>query len=347
MTNVKPTKHVYHFWLDHLEVYGTFLDEEVFLWLDFENSNQSFFENFSCTKVENPKFEYQILFSQNNITLFSYFKGKKLKSNIKTKDYVAIYSSCFRILGIEWVTNILLSYFHVQEKNNLRRFDICFDFTIPIEIILSKFEKVEQRWSDFYGSLWEVQTRYIWEKKNTKNKRNLIRIYNKKDDILSKWKNALYQDYLLEDNITRVELEVRRELAQNYTFEELLIWENLVWIMKNYLEKHTQIFEELDLPKISLYRKPRKIDFGMIQAYGAWLMRVRIFLWHARGLIERWLCPVYALLDKDIIHPSTYDILKESWNFIQIMREIKQKEENWKEIMDAIKDNNYDSDKWV
>ena len=73
-------------------------------------------------------------------------------------------------------------------------------------------------------------------------------------------------------------------------------------------------------------------------------MRVRIFLGHARGLLERWLDPVYALLDKDIIHPTTYAILQESWNFIQILREIKQKEENWKEIMDAIKDKTYDSD---
>ena len=109
--------------------------------------------------------------------------------------------------------------------------------------------------------------------------------------------------------MTRIELEVRRELAQNYTFEELLVWENLVWIMKNYLEKHTHIFEELEISKISLYRKPKKIDYGMIQAHGAWLMRVRIFLWHARGLLERWLDPVYALLDKDIIHPVTYAIL--------------------------------------
>lgn len=344
MTNVKPTKHVYHFWLDHLEIYWTFLDESLFLGMDFENSNQSFFENFSCTKVENPKFEYQIVFSQNNITLFSYFKGKRLKSNIRTKDYVAIYSGCFRVLGIEWVTNILLSYFLIQERNNLRRFDICFDFNISIEIILSKFQKVEQRGSDFYGSLWEVQTRYIWEKKSSKNKRNLIRIYNKKDDILSKWKNALYQDYLLEDSMTRIELEVRRELAQNYTFEELLVSENLVGIMKNYLAKHTLIFEDLDIPNISLYRKPKKIDYGMIQAHGAGLMRVRIFLGHARGLLERWLDPVYALLDKDIIHPTTYAILEKSWNFIQILREIKHKEENWKAIMDAIKDNAYDSD---
>ena len=339
MTNVKPVKHVHHFWLDHLEVYGTFLDESRFLGMDFENSNQSFFEDFSCTKVENPKFEYQILFSRNNITLFSYFKGKKLKSNIKTKDYVAIYSSCFRVLGIEWVTNILLSYFHIQERNNLRRFDICFDFNIPIEIILSRFQKVEQRGSDFYGSQWEVQTRYIWEKKISKNKRNLIRIYNKKVDILSKWKNELYQDYLLEDSITRIELEIRRELAQNYTFEELLIWENLMWIMKNYLAKHTTIFHELNVSKISLYRKPKNVDFWIIQTNHSWLLRVRIFLWHARWLLERWLDPIYALLDKQIIHPTTLEVLNKSGNFIEVMRMIKNRERNWKEILDAIKDN--------
>jgi hypothetical protein len=52
--------------------------------------------------------------------------------------------------------------------------------------------------------------------------------------------------------------------------------------LKNYLKKHTQIFEEYEFPNISLYRKPKVIDFAMIQAYGADLLRVRMFLGHAR-----------------------------------------------------------------
>lgn len=72
-----------------------------------------------------------------------------------------------------------------------------------------------------------------------------------------------------------------------------------------------------------------------------------MFLGHARGLLQRWLCPVYALLDKEIIDKKTYTVLTESWNFVQMMREIKIRAENWKEIMDKIKDKSNDSGQWM
>ena len=56
----------------------------------------------------------------------------------------------------------------------------------------------------------------------------------KKIDILKKGKNELYQDYLLEQDVTRIELEVRRELAKNFSLEELFVDENLLGLLKNY-----------------------------------------------------------------------------------------------------------------
>jgi hypothetical protein len=50
--------------------------------------------------------------------------------------------------------------------------------------------------------------------KNSKNKRQLIRVYDKIRDIKEKKKIALYKDYLIEKNVTRVELEIRPELAK-------------------------------------------------------------------------------------------------------------------------------------
>ena len=328
-----------------MEIYATFLHEEIFVWVDFDNSNQIFFWDYSCIKVENPRYEYQILFSQDNVNLFSYFKWTKTKGKIATKDYVVFYGSCFRIHGKEFVFDTLLSLFRLSDTHTFRRFDICADFLLPISTVLSKFNEIHQRGANFYGSKWEVETEYIGEKKNSKNRRNIIRIYDKKADIIAKWKNKLYQDYLLEENVTRVELEIRRELAQNYTLEELSVDDNLIWLLKNYLWKHTSIFEEYNVDKISLYRKPKMVDFGMIQAHGESLMRVRMFLGHARGLLARWLCPVYALLAKDIMDEKTHSVLMRSWNFVQIMRDIKIQAESWKDIMDVIKDKTYDSDK--
>ena len=339
--------HIHHLGLDEMEIYATFLYEELLIWVDFDNSNQFFIWDYTCIKVENPRYEYQILFSKDNINLFSYFKGSKGKSKIETKDYVVFYGSCFRVHGKDFVFDTLLSFFRLSDTHIFRRFDICVDFLLPISTILSKFKERGQKGADFYGSKWEIETEYIWEKKNSKNRRSIIRIYNKKADILAKWKNKLYQDYLLKDYVTRIELEIRRDLAKNYTLEELFVDDNLVWLLRNYLRKHTDIFEGCDIPKISLYRKPKTIDFEEIQAYGTSLMRVRMFLGHARGLLQRWLCPVYALLDKEIIDEKTYTVLTESWNFVQMMREIKMRAENWKEIMDKIKDKPNDSSQWM
>ena len=58
---------------------------------------------------------------------------------------------------------------------------------------------------------------------NSKNKRQLIRVYNKIVDILVKKKIALYQDYLVEKNITRIELEIRPELAKVRNYKEVLM----------------------------------------------------------------------------------------------------------------------------
>ena len=69
----------------------------------------------------------------------------------------------------------------------------------------------------------------------------MIRIYNKINEIRKNEKIALYQDYLLYDNISRIELEMRRKLTKNYTLEELFVRENQYGIMKIILQ-NIQIF---------------------------------------------------------------------------------------------------------
>ena len=98
-----------------------------------------------------------------------------------------------------------------------------------------------QKTATFTDEKWKVETFYIWQVQNTKNKRNLIRIYNKINEIRKNEKIALYQDYLLYDNITRIELEMRRKLTKNYTLEELFVRENQYGIMKIILQ-NIQIF---------------------------------------------------------------------------------------------------------
>ena len=56
---------IYHFGIDHLEIYTSFLSEEIFEGVDFDNSNSFTYGEYDCTKVENPKFAYQIIFAKN------------------------------------------------------------------------------------------------------------------------------------------------------------------------------------------------------------------------------------------------------------------------------------------
>ena len=57
--------HIYHFGIDHLEIYTSFLSEEIFEGVDFDNSNSFTYGEYHCTKVENPRFAYQIVFAKN------------------------------------------------------------------------------------------------------------------------------------------------------------------------------------------------------------------------------------------------------------------------------------------
>ncbi len=334
---------IYHFGIDHLEIYTSFLSEEIFEGIDFDNSNSFTYGEYHCTKVENPRFAYQIVFAKNWVTLFSYFKWS-WKGNITTRDYVAIYSSCFRTEGNQWCYDILLSHFSPPGVKPLRRFDICIDILSPISTILKGFSKLTQKGALFFGKDGNVETYYIGNKKSSENKRSLIRIYNKKEDIFKKWKNRLYQDYLLQDDITRVELEIRRELAQNYTIEELFVEDNLLGLMKNYLRDHTSLFEKLVAQAITLYRKPEEVEFSLIQEYSRNIMRVRMFLGHARWLVERGICPVYALLYKEIIHAHTKNVLKNSWEFLNLMKNMKEDAEHWTQILEKIKITDHDID---
>jgi hypothetical protein len=328
-------KNTYHLGLDHLEIFANFSDESIFDWVDFDNSNYGTIWEFTFTKNEVPKYFYKILFTKDDFPMFAFYKWKK-HGKITTKNYVCLYSTFFKTHSIEKITEILFNYFKITPIHAIRRFDICLDILIPIEKVLQSFGTINQKWATFRGEWWTVETQYIWEKQKSLNKRQIIRIYNKKKDILSKGKNKLYQDYLLQDHVTRVELEVRRELAQNYTLEELVVPENLLGLLINYLEKHTSIFSKLRIEWITLYKKPKEVDFSLIQANTEWMKRVTTYMGHAKWLIKRWICPVYILLESGIVHEETKLLFDEIWWFNEIILEIRKQHRKWRKLLEKI-----------
>ncbi len=300
MENLNLENDVIHFGLDHLEVYGTFkYESELFNSLDFDNSNYGEIEDYTFTKNEVQKYLYKIIFTKNNYSLFAYYKWDN-SQNIATKDYIVIYSTAFKLLSYEEILYFLEWYFDLK---HCRRFDICLDIDWNINDILKEFWDVPT--SRVYKKSWEIETLYIWEVKNTLNKRQLIRIYDKQKDLIQKKKLKLYDTYFTYDDVTRIEIEVRQELAKNRNYYDVFDDSLLIWIFKNYIYKYSKIFESLSWDKVSLYKKKEIFDPEKFQALYYKTQRVNIFLWHARTIYNLWFCPVRVLITEWYIQELT------------------------------------------
>lgn len=303
--NIKDN--IIYFWLDHLEIFWTFNHEkELFEKLDFDNSNYWELEDYSFTKNEVPKYKYKVIFTKDNYSLFAYYKwDKDSNSIIKSKDKIVVYSTAFKLLNYEKIEYFLNWYFTL---NKCFRFDICIDINIDINIILKEFT-VLKTWKEYKKS-WEIETRYIWDSNKYRNKRQVIRVYNKILDIVEKHKHKLYKKYLVEDFVTRVELEIRSELAKNLPIQDIFDNEKLTCIFRNYLKKHTKIFDNENAKNISLYQKPlKKITAEQYQSTYYRNQRRKIFVWHAKSVYEMWYCPVRVLLWEWLIKDDTKKFL--------------------------------------
>jgi len=326
MKNINQEKDIIHFWLDHLEVFWTFKSEsEYFTKLDFDNSNYSEFGDYVFTKNEVNPYKYKIIFNKWDYSLFAYYKWDD-SQNIPTKDYIVIYSTVFIILTYEEILYFLQANFNLKR---CIRFDICIDLLVDINDFLKNIDNVKT--SRIYKKSGKIEIYYIWEVKNGLNKRQLIRIYNKKLDLTQKKKFNLYKDYFTYDNITRIELEVRAELANNRNYEDVFDDSLLIGIFKNYLYKYTKIFEEISWDKTTLFKTKQKFDPEKYQSLYYKKQRKNIFLWHDRTIYNMWFCPVRILLAEWYI---TQKIKQALW-YIRVENLINQE----KRIMWLARDN--------
>ena len=60
--------------------------------------------------------------------------------------------------------------------------------------------------------------------------------------------------------------------------------------MKNYLAKHTNIFENIPVNKITLYKKSVEVDFHIIQANEKDARLVKQFIWFTKKLERMSIC---------------------------------------------------------
>jgi len=189
----------------------------------------------------------------------------------------------------------------------LKRLDLALDVKKPIGKVVKNFRTLQSKWSKFYDDKGNIQTYYIWEKKNSLNKNLLIRIYDKIADIKQKEKQFLYPSYLKEDAITRIELEFRSESLKFLKLEQLLDRSYLFSIYTSYLLKHTQIFDKLkDDTPTRLQKLDKSITVEDLHARQLTKQRYfNTFLWYSRKFIALGSCPVDVLIRQWVITQQT------------------------------------------
>lgn len=319
MFNVKYIEqYIHHFGLDHLEVFWSFKDTSLFEKLDFDNSHEWTLDEYTIEKHKVPKYAYKITFRKDTHTLFAYYVWlpKSKKQPVATRDYIIAYGTAFRVLEYE---EILYFFEYYLELSHCRRFDICIDLKwIEINDLLEWYFH-EYMTGREYKKSWKIRTRYYWELKNSQNKRQIIRVYNKINDIKEKNKFALYGDYFDLGDVTRIELEVRQELAKTKHYREVFNDNTLLQIFKNYLKKHTNIFEILPWENETLYRNNKKYRYAngkrieLTPEDYQWLFyateRERMLEWHLKAIYNLWFCPVRIAIWLWYIKPKTERIL--------------------------------------
>jgi len=281
-----------HFGLDYMVIFGTFNHEEMFRSLNFENSDYWELEDFVFNKSKAPKYRYCITFNYKNHKVFSYVKGDD-REVIPTSDAITVYWVAFKIMTIDEIRYFLEWYFTLR---HMKRFDICMDIEDDIESVLKKFKPLKQKWWEIYWKRGVIETKYFWNPKRSINKRSVIRVYNKIADLNWSNKESLYMDYIEKDAVTRIELEVRGQLASHAIYFQLFDEEFLKWIFKNYLRRHTDIFKNISNEKITLYRDPSKKERSEAHRIYYEKMYRKTFIWYARKIKEMWVCPVRLLI---------------------------------------------------
>ncbi len=321
-------KDIISFDVDYIELFWTLkIYREIWKWIDNDNSH---FREYKWYTLEYTwalrNYESKITFWKDNIPVFAWYLWAVLNEHIETKDYFVVYWSAFTLMTLEDIIdfikeNISIDYWSkryirdinkkiVNKRENtyiLKRVDLKVDVIKPVWDVVKNFRKLTSKWSKFFDDKWNVQTYYIWEKKNTMNKNLLIRIYDKIADIKQKEKQFLHPHYLKEDYVTRIELEFRSELVKFLYLDQLLDREYTFWLFISYVQKHTPIFK-----KLVKWTPPRldKLDkrITVSELHSSQLVKKRYkstFLWYARKFLRLWSCPVHVLINEWIISSRT------------------------------------------
>ena len=309
---------IFNFNVDEIEIYWTFSNYITLLkWINESNSDYITFWDFTLKKSDNLRdYVFKVDFWKNNFPCFAFYIWKPLNSKITTRDYFKVYWSAFQIIELNEIIDFIDTYIELDyvdsikwnKTNTLKRFDLAMDLKKNIwKDILKQFWELKQTWKQYFWDKWALETYYIWEYLAKFNKSFLIRIYDKIKDIKKKKKQKLYPNYLLEKDITRIEIEFRVEVLRFFDLHQLLDRSFIYDLFIMYIEKHTKMFNKIkkkDVPKLK--RLNKKIDIEELKYNEILKDRyIKMFLWYWRNILEIWACPVDILIRNLLISDLT------------------------------------------
>lgn len=334
---------IYHFGLDMLEIFGSYRDELEFTNVEYWKMNASKIEEFTVTRFKIHNYLYKVEFKLQNTPIFAFYKWNRLDPKhfwtIKTNDYFCFYGSAFHILGEIWVLEIIDRFWIRVRFDCIRRFDLCMDIPFHTTEVYETFWEIKPIKTLFYWTNNEVETFYIGAKKTTENKYALIRVYNKLKDIHRNGKEEIYSHYYQYGRMTRLEIEIRRELARNTTLEELFVPDNQMDIFLTHFSKYTKLFANFSYNKESLFRKKETKNWDDMASLDK-ERRVKMFFSYAERIwIVFGVCPIQLLFEKNICLPSTIEKI-EKLGIHGYISQINIKR-NWRTNLDNILDRQF------
>ncbi len=309
---------IFNFNVDEIEIYWTFSNYiELLKWINDSNSDYITFQDFTLKKSDKLRdYTFKIDFWKDNFPCFAFYIWKQINSRITTRDYFKVYWSAFQIMELNEIIDFISTYVDIdyvdwkkwKKVSTLKRFDLAIDLKKNItEDIIPNFWELKQKWTKYFWNSWELETYYIWEYKKRENKSFLIRIYDKIKDIKKKWKQKIYPSYLLEKDITRIEIEFRSEIIKFFNINQLLDKSYIFNLFIKYIEKHTNIFEKMKTQDINkLKRLNKKIDLEDLKNNQVLKDKyIGSFLWYSKTILKIWICPVDILINSLIITENT------------------------------------------
>lgn len=315
---------ILYFNVDELELYGVFNNyKELLKWMNDSNSDVMTFDKFTLKKSDNLRdYKFKVDFWHNNYPCFAFYIGKKLNERITTRDYFKVYGTAFRLMWLPEIIEFIDTYIildHIDANkwlrdNTIKRFDLAVDIKLNTSKCVKKhFKELKQKWANYFGEEWTLETHYIWEYKKRSNKRYLIRIYDKLKDIKQKNKQSLFTDYLVEDDVTRIEIEFRTEVTKFIAVHNLLDRSYMFNLLIKYIEKHTNLFQKIktqDVNKLQILNKKISLE----DLHYNQIVRDRYisaFLGYSKTILKIWACPVDILIRNFLISENTINRLNE------------------------------------